>query len=102
MATTADARVDISLDAADRVVSLGLWAELKSMLEHTERAVPGLRSITVSLDKQSDSDEPIVLILANRDDERPETSGIADESVEWKWDRWAIETFASEVLQHFC
>jgi hypothetical protein len=102
MTTKTDTSVDISFDAADHIQCLGVWPEFKTMLEHTRATVPRLRSISVSLDKQVDSDEPAVLILANVEEPGAEVSGLADESAEWEWDRWAVATFSPEVLRHFC
>jgi len=102
MATTAESPVNISLGAADRIFELGAWPEFKAMLQHTRRALPGLRSISVSLDDLDDRRDPIVLIGANVDENRPDDPGMADESPEWEWDRWAAETFPPDVLRHFC
>jgi hypothetical protein len=72
------------------------------MLEHTKQSTPGLRSIAVSLDDQFRQSDPTILIVAEIDEFDPNAPGMADESTEWRWDRWASETFPPDVLRHFC
>src|SRR5690348_10381546 len=102
MAATSEVPVNVSLGAADRIVELGLWPQFKAMVEHTERSTPNLHSITVSFDKRAGEGESSVLILAEVEEFNPSTPGMADETTEWQWDRWAAETFPPDVLTHFC
>ncbi len=96
MAKIAESLVNISLQAADRILELEVWPQFKAMLEHTKQSTPGLRSIAVSLD------DATILIVAEIDEFDPNAPGMADESTEWRWDRWASETFSPDVLRHFC
>jgi hypothetical protein len=90
--------VRVSPEAEARVAQLGVRRELEIMLEHTKEVVPGLRSITVSLEDRYDhGDEPVLLISA----EVP-GPGSVDDPTQRLWDRWVIETFPPEVLEHFC
>lgn len=102
MATIVETPVNISLQAADRILGLEVWPQFKAMLEHTKRSTPGLRSIAVSLDDQSQQRDPMILITAEIDELDPNATDMADESPEWRWDRWASETFPPDVLRHFC
>lgn len=102
MATMAEVPVSISGPAADRIFELELWPHLRVMLEHTRQATPGLRSIGVSLDDGSGPGEGILLLIAEVEEFDSDAPGMANESAEWRWDRWASETFPPDVLRHVC
>src|SRR3954447_14339914 len=90
--------VRVSPEAEARVAHLGVRRALETMIEHTKEAVPGLRSITVTLEDRYDcGDEPVLLISAEVPDLGP-----VDYPSQRQWDQWVIETFPPEVLEHFC
>ncbi|MDR3633940.1 MAG: hypothetical protein P4L84_09055 [Isosphaeraceae bacterium] len=101
MATTAEVPVNVSEQAEHRILELGLWPQFEAMVEHTKQATPSLRSISVSLADQAGVASSI-LILAEIAEFNVSAPGMADESTEWRWDRWAIATFPPDVLRHFC
>ena len=102
MATTAELPVHVSEQAEHRILELGLLPQFQAMVEHTKQSTPSLRSISVSLDDQAGEDDSPILILAEIEEFNVSAPGMADESTEWRWDRWAIETFPPDVLRHFC
>ncbi len=102
MSTIKELPISISVPAADRILELQAWPQFKAMLEHATQSTPGVRSIAVSLDDQSRQSDPMILIVAEIEEFRPDTPGMADESTEWQWDRWASETFPPDILRHFC
>ena len=102
MTTTAELPINISVPAADRILELEAWPQFKAMLEHAQQSTRGLRSIAVSLDDQSRQTDPTILIVVAIDEDDPDALGMADESTEWRWERWASETFPADILRHFC
>lgn len=83
MATITEFPVNISLQAADRILDLDVWLPFKAMLDHTKQSTPGLRSIAVSFDDQSQQSDSTILIVAEIDEHDPNAPGMADESTEW-------------------
>jgi hypothetical protein len=102
VATTTELPIKISVPAADRFLELETRPRFRAMIEHPRQSINVLRLITVSLDDQSHPEEPTTLMVAEIDDSHLETPGVADESAEWRWDRWAAETFPPDVLRQYC
>lgn len=90
--------VTIAEEAATRVAELGMQSELDRMLEHTKQAVPGLRSIEVTLEYDYEEIDrgPIITLWCHRNDPGP----IRD-LTNWNWGAWFVETFPPEVCEHF-
>lgn len=87
MAAVADLPVNLSENAVERILELGVWPQFKLMLEHTKLSVAGLRSISVSVDEHAAEEDSSILILAAVDVFTVSAPGKADESTEWRWDR---------------
>lgn len=103
MATVAEIPVVILLPAADRALALGFWPEFKAMLEHTKDSVPGVLAISATYDDRwRDDDQHLIVIAAEVGEEDFHPRAPGTESIAWRLDRWAIETFPPEVLEHFC
>jgi hypothetical protein len=90
--------ISVARDAAEQVAQLGIQPEFEAMLDHTWQTIPGLRSISVSLDDGFEQGtHPTVLILAELIE-----PGRGDHSLEVQWDEWAVATFPADVNRHFC
>ncbi len=101
MATVTNVPVDISFAATDRVLQLGYWPEFKAMLEHAQQSMPGLRSIHAWFDDRVSADEAEIIIDIEVDDLRPQTPGMSEEPLRWRWNGWVVENFPPEVSRHF-
>ena|SRR5438309_1166588 len=89
--------VTVTPEAAARVAELGMQAELERMLEHTRRAVPGLRAIEVQLALPYDTgNEDSVVIEASRPN-----SHLAHDPTDSDWGRWKVATFPPDVCRYF-
>ena len=97
MSGTTTVPITLRPEAAARVQQLQLPRELARILEHTSRAVPGIRSIEVVLAPPCDpGDDPRLVLEVTRDD--PDG---ADDPTWREWRDWMVDTFPSEVLRHF-
>ena len=88
--------VVLKAEAAQRIEELGMQEELRGMLEHTGRAVPGLRRVEVSLAEAYDGSEPGIMIEGFT-----ASLGEADGQTEGGLGRWMVETFPPEVCEYF-
>jgi hypothetical protein len=89
--------VTVAEDAAARVAELGMQREFDQMIEHAKQALPGLRSIRVTLeyDPECPTNPPGVVIWALRED-LVEKHKLDPASEEFRY--WIVATFPPEVL----
>ncbi len=96
--TTVGVPITVESDATARVADLGMESQLQQMLEHTQQAVAGLRSIQVKLayDPEEPDDDPRIVIRAYRRD--PDSDY---DPTDWDWGVWFVNTFPPDVCRHF-
>jgi len=97
MATAAEIPILVASDAAERIRALDMQREFETMLEYTQRSIPGLRAIEVT--PYFDPDEPAgprLVITVYK--ELPDSE---DDPARRQWDAWAIRTFSPDVFRWF-
>ncbi len=98
MNAATDIPVTITPEAEARITELGMRKELEQMIAHVREVVPGLSAIDVKLAECYDTrDETGVSIFAYSDRLFQPGEKVSDEM-----DRWAINTFPPQVLEHLC
>jgi hypothetical protein len=88
--------VTLTPDARARLDELGMVAEFRQMLEHTEQTVPGLLGIQVEAYDRLDGTPPALAVTAVSDNPDliagPERFALSG---------WLAQTFPPEVIEHF-
>lgn len=98
MNTATDIPVTITSEAEARITELGMRKELEQMIAHVRKTVPGLAAIEVRIEECYDTrDETGVSIEAYSDRVFQPGESVSDEI-----DRWVINTFPPQVLEHLC
>jgi hypothetical protein len=95
MATDETVPLTVTPEAAEYIDQHGVRAAFEQMVARIAGTVPGIRSIRAELPPQYDVGYDIITIEATTPVE-----GVAN-GAETSFDRWAIETFPSDVLVHF-
>jgi hypothetical protein len=89
--------VTVTAEADQRIADLGMQRELRLMLEHALRCLPGLHTIAVTLTPDYEcGGDPTVTVEASVERLDPPAH-----RVEMGWHDWALETFPFEVTRHF-
>jgi hypothetical protein len=91
--------VEITAEAADQIVRLGLRLKYAQMIEHIRRVVPELSRIEVDLWERYELGEPAEPSPVAIDVYRTGGTAAVDETHR-ELRRWCVRTFPPEVVQH--
>jgi hypothetical protein len=99
MATTATIPVNVSAEAAARIVGLGMQREFEEMIEHAKQVLPGARWIHVTLEDSPEEPGDLRVVAWVH---RPPPANADFDTADWDYAGWFVNAFPPEVCQHFC